>query len=347
MKRESVVAVALLLIGVVAIAAVHFSRGTSTGQGWYELRADQRKISLTRQEATQRLAAIDADAKRSDSQQAEARASIQFSLPRTVGIWIAAFFTLAVLSFLYRDNPFYRIAEHAFIGVSAAFWMTIGFWNVLVPNLFGKLFPAWLKFGAQPGLNLDEVVNKLATESWSQGVLIDYEAAGGDGLSAPVWQLMDLAYLIPLVLGVMLLWRLAPRGGWIARWPLAMVLGTTAGIRLTGFLESDFIKQIQATIVPLYAPVYDSMTGALDVGRTFYESLNNSLLVLGVTCGLVYFFFSVEHRGIVGRVSKVGIWVLMITFGAGFGYTVMGRIAMLVNRFQFLVSDWLNVVPRG
>ncbi len=345
MKRENFIVLALLLLGAAGVAAIHLLRGSSTGQGWYELRADQRKISLTHNEATQRLTAIGADAARSEAQKADARSRIRFSLPRTVGLWVAAFFTLAILSFLYRDNPFYRFAEHAFIGVSAAFWMTVGFWNVLVPNLFGKLFPAWLKFGVQPGLNLDEVVDKLAAQSWAQGVLIDYEAAGGDGLSASVWQRMDLAYLIPLALGVMLLWRLAPRGGWIARWPLAMVLGTTAGIRLTGFLESDFIKQIQATIVPLYAPVYDPLSGALDVGRTFYESMNNSLLVAGVVCGLVYFFFSVEHRGLIGRMSRIGIWVLMITFGAGFGYTVMGRIAMLVGRFQFLASDWLNIVP--
>jgi hypothetical protein len=56
---------------------------------------------------------------------------------------------------------------------------------------------------------------------------------------------------------------------------------------------------------------------------------------------LVYFFFSVEHRGIVGGISRLGIWFLMITFGAGFGYTVMGRIALLSDRFEFLFYDWL------
>ena len=45
----------------------------------------------------------------------------QFSLARTIGTWLAAFLTLAIFSFLYRDNPFYKIAESLFIGVSAAY----------------------------------------------------------------------------------------------------------------------------------------------------------------------------------------------------------------------------------
>ena len=73
----------------------------------------------------------------------------------------------------------------------------------------------------------------------------------------------------------------------------------------------------------------------------FWGSVRSVILVGGVLCGIVYFFFSFEHKGIVGRTAKVGIWVLMITFGAGFGYTVMGRIALLAIRLEFLFDDWL------
>ena len=38
----------------------------------------------------------------------------------------------------------------------------------------------------------------------------------------------------------------------------------------------------------------------------------------------------------------------MITFGAGFGYTVMGRIALLAIRLEFLFDDWLWLIdPYG
>ena len=73
------------------------------------------------------------------------------------------------------------------------------------------------------------------------------------------------------------------------------------------------------------------------------ESFSNVVTVLAVLAGLVYFFFSKEQKGLFGRVAKVGIWVLMVTFGAGFGYTVMGRIALLVGRAEFLLYDWLGM----
>jgi hypothetical protein len=38
----------------------------------------------------------------------------------------------------------------------------------------------------------------------------------------------------------------------------------------------------------------------------------------------------------------------MITFGAAFGYTVMGRIALLAGRLEFLFDDWLWLIdPTG
>jgi hypothetical protein len=37
------------------------------------------------------------------------------------GIWVGALLTLFVFSFLYRDNPLYKFAEHLFVGVSAGY----------------------------------------------------------------------------------------------------------------------------------------------------------------------------------------------------------------------------------
>ncbi len=70
--------------------------------------------------------------------------------------------------------------------------------------------------------------------------------------------------------------------------------------------------------------------------------------MIGVLACLVYFFFSIEHKGAVGHTARVGIWFLMITFGAAFGYTVMGRIALLAIRLEFLFDDWLWLIdPTG
>jgi len=48
-----------------------------------------------------------------------------------IGTWLAGFLTLAILSFLYKDNPFYKLAEHLYVGVSAGYWLIyVAFFDV-------------------------------------------------------------------------------------------------------------------------------------------------------------------------------------------------------------------------
>ena len=302
MKRETLISTSLLVLGALFLAGRMFL--TEHGMGKAYVRAVEIKpkevvtdVSWTKYEnATQRQYHESVD---QDPDQTQ----FQFSLSRTIGIWVAAFFTLFIFSFLYRDNPFYKIAESVVVGVSAAYWMVVGFWTTIVPNLLGKLAPEWINSWAMPGL--------------------DTKA--------------EYIYLVPLIMGIMLIWRLAPKGGWISRWPLAFIIGTTAGIRLIGFIHADFLGQIRNTIMSLavYSP---------ETGLNFWDSIKNIIIVIGVLTTIVYFFFSIEHEGLVGKTAKVGIWFLMITFGAAFGYTVMGRIALLAIRMEFLMNDWLWLI---
>ena len=55
------------------------------------------------------------------------------------GTWLAALLTLCMFSFLYKDNPFYRFAEHLFVGISAGYWLCYEFWNTVKPNLLDNL----------------------------------------------------------------------------------------------------------------------------------------------------------------------------------------------------------------
>ena len=71
------------------------------------------------------------------------------------------------------------------------------------------------------------------------------------------------------------------------------------------------------------------------------------LTLVGVFATLVYFFYSIEHRGTAGAISRIGVLFLMISFGAGFGNTVMARVSLLIGRFQFLLYDWVYGVMLG
>ncbi|MEQ1760222.1 MAG: hypothetical protein ABL986_18045 [Vicinamibacterales bacterium] len=302
MKRETLIWTIVMVLGAAGLLGRAFFSEQGMGREYV------RAVPVANGQWTQYDGATYTDYLRAEQAQ-PGQTVVQLSLPRTVGLWLAAFFTLAVFSFLWGDNPFYRIAEHVFVGVSAAYWMVVAFWDVIVPNLIGKIWPGVVQAWALPGLAGPEAER-------------------------------NLVYVVPLVLGLMLLWRLMPAGGWIARWPLAVVVGTTAGLRLIGFLQGDFLAQIRNTILPLV--VFTG--GAFD----FWGSVSNTIIVVGVLCCLTYFFFSFEHKGIVGGVAHVGIWMLMITFGAAFGYTVMGRIALLGARLEFLLDNWLWLIdPTG
>lgn len=56
------------------------------------------------------------------------------------GTIIAGLLTLAILSFLYRDNPVYRFAESLLIGVSIGYFLVITWTNTLMDLLFVPLF---------------------------------------------------------------------------------------------------------------------------------------------------------------------------------------------------------------
>ena len=240
------------------------------------------------------------------------------NIVRAFLVTMSAFLTLAIFSFLYKDNPFYKFAEHLFVGVSAAFWMTQAFWSTIVGNLFPRL-----------------------SEGLSTFFMVPYQSSA--------W---NFTFWIPVIFGVLLLMRLSSKHGWLSRWPLAFIVGTTAGLNFVRYLRSDFIVQISSTFVPLLGREPHQWQGIghffsnFDMSATgqFAAMLSSWVIFLGVFCGIIYFFFSKEHTGLFGRASRVGIWILMITFGASFGYTVMGRISLLVGRITFLFRDWLGII---
>jgi len=214
-------------------------------------------------------------------------------LSTDIGVWIAALLTLGIFSFLYKDNPVYKFCEHLFVGVSAGYWVVLTSFSVVRPNLLDPLWNGFFRTGA----------------------------------TAETWFL-----LIPLILGVMLFSRFFPKGDWLSRWPIALILGVYPALRITGFGQGDFVEQLHGTILPLWST------------PTFWESVNNAILVIGLLTTLMFFFFSKEHTGSLGAVAKVGIYFLMVSFGASYGYTVMARISLLIGRVMFLLQDWLGLI---
>lgn len=135
--------------------------------------------------------------------------------------------------------------------------------------------------------------------------------------------------LVPTVLGLLMLTRFSRRFGWLSRVSFAFYIGVGAGFTIPRYLSSYVLGQMEPTLAPL---------------TWSWAGLDLLLILVGVVSVLIYFFFSVEHTGVVGRASRVGIWFLMISFGASFGYTVMARLSLLIGRMSFLLGDWLHLM---
>jgi len=228
-----------------------------------------------------------------------------------IGVWIGAFLTLGILSFLYKDNPYYKLSEAIFLGISAGYWFVSLFWQNLVPKLFDNL-------------GVTRIFSSDAPEGALQSLFVHGQ------YNENIW------YLIAGILGIMMLMRLVPKAGWISRWPLAFVVGTTSGVYLTRYLASNALAQINNTLKD-FLPFGDP-------GFVSWLNVNYFLILIGVLTGLTYFYFSKEHKGLTGGAAKVGIYFLMITFGASFGYTVMSRMSLLIGRLDFLYGDWLRLI---
>ncbi len=54
-------------------------------------------------------------------------------------VWIGAILTLAIFSFLYKENPFYRFAEHLYVGIANGYAITFYWHRVLMPSLITRV----------------------------------------------------------------------------------------------------------------------------------------------------------------------------------------------------------------
>jgi len=199
------------------------------------------------------------------------------AISTNIWIWIAALLTLAIYSFLYKDNPFYKFAEYLLVGISIGYGISVYWHNTIITKVYNPL-----------------VYNK------------------------------DFLVIIPLLLGLLMFSRFFKNYVYLSRIPIAFIVGASTGVSVPSTFEYLF-KQVQST-----------MPTAFNIG--------NIIIIIGVVTTLIYFFFSLEHKGAVGKVSRVGISFIMIAFGAAFGYTIMARISLFIGRIQFLLTDWLGII---
>lgn len=268
------------------------------------------------------------------------------------GYWVAAGLTIAIYSFLYKDNPFYKLAEHIFIGASTGYLIVIAWQNAIKSLLLDPvLYPiGWTSYlviipGIMGFLMFARFSKNIA---WTSRVSLAFIIGYGSGLTAPniiqaylirhtgstimplfqpgifSWNPFSIITAIAAIgfLGALIYLVQSDKYADLGVWPRVILIAGAAISFLSFFLSAT------------YSP--DSEQWLISFEASFFQFI----ILAGVISVLFYFFYSIEHKKTLKGVAKTGIIYLMIFFGASFGYTVMGRVSLAIGRMRFMVESW-------
>lgn len=150
----------------------------------------------------------------------------------------------------------------------------------------------------------------------------------------------DLSMIVPMLIGLLFFTKYLTKYSWVARFGPAFVLGIGLGIAVSTSPESFVLRQISASFLPLWLPTNPLMT------------ITNILMTLIVLGGLTYFVFTLvpgirggKPSGAGNAVTKgykllmmIGIYGMMVGFGASFAATIVTRVAFLIGRLLDLID---------
>jgi len=108
------------------------------------------------------------------------------NLSQDILVWISSLLTLFIFSFIFRDNPFYRFAEHLFVGTSAGYFIALQYHNVVYPNLIVPLFKEGQFLYVIPLiLGVLYITRFIPQLSWMIRIPIAFLLGWGSGVAIP------------------------------------------------------------------------------------------------------------------------------------------------------------------
>lgn len=217
--------------------------------------------------------------------------------------------TIAVFSFLVKENALYRFFEHFYIGIATGLGVILGFKNFLWPIILVPLF----------GLDIVQYPDGTFSKEYNPWVLL---------------------YGVAVVFGLFYYFAYTRRYAWLSKLAIGFSLGIGGGIAFKAFF-SEWVPQIQSSFKPLLVRTCKEGACRIDL----WSSFENAVFIFTFVAVMYYFFFSFKRKTRVGAgMAHGGRLMLMVCFGAFFGSTVMARMALLVERVSFLLIDWRIVI---
>lgn len=218
--------------------------------------------------------------------------------------------TVGLFSVLYKENKFYRLCEHIFLGLAAG-WALVAIWTeVLASTWYDKMMGT-----------VDEAGKATGAGNW--------------------------IYAILLPVGFMSYMVFSKKNNWMSRIPLGMILGIWSGQQIQSYFDT-YGPQVRAGMKPIFpttghliVPTSGTDQAIIDANVYISQALSNFLFMFTLVSVLSYFLFSfdVKNKALL-KVNLIGRYLLMIGFGAIFGTTVMMRFTLVIDRMYFIWNEF-------
>lgn len=135
-------------------------------------------------------------------------------------------------------------------------------------------------------------------------------------------------FIIPVILGFMLLGRLYKPTRWTYRYPMALLIGSTLGVSLRTMVFSQILDQY----------VLGNINTPL-IGVPAVKTINGLIIIIGTLCATAFFIFSHDFAGPTRHIHTAGRLILLTTFGAVYGKATSSNYEsmagnLITNMFQ-------------
>jgi len=151
---------------------------------------------------------------------------------------------------------------------------------------------------------------------------------------APIFSEGRILNIIPIVLGILVYFRISKKYAWISTYSYAVMLGLGTGAVLTTLIPTSIIGLIVSTVE---APFQ---------GTSIVEQASGILLFIGVILSMTHWLFTREAKGMMGYAMKIGRIFLMTSIGLLYAQDVLWSQSLFVGASE-IVLKFIRAVILG
>jgi len=133
--------------------------------------------------------------------------------------------------------------------------------------------------------------------------------------------------LVPLILAFFMFGRMTP-WAWTSRYPTSLLTAIGIGILVGGALEGQIVAQLRSIGEVIYA------------AKDPFVLASTTLAGIVSICGIIYFIYTREHKGVFGGFARTGRILMMcglgISWGMEFGWFVTALGTWTENIVKFV-----------